>query len=99
MSTLPETWDDVKFVDGYPGKFVVLARRTGNTWYVAGINGENSERNLKLYLPFINLTTKGFIITDSEDSKNFVKKNIDFSNPINITMHPYGGFVIKTNSN
>lgn len=35
MSTLPNWWDDVKFIDGYPGKIVVLARKTGGVWYIA----------------------------------------------------------------
>jgi alpha-glucosidase len=96
MRSLPETWDDVKFIDGYPGKFVVLARKKGDSWYIAGINGENSERTLALNIPFINNVSKGFIITDSDNKKDFIKKDVDFSKPINITMNPYGGFVIKT---
>ncbi len=99
MRTLPETWDDVKFIDGYPGKYVVLARRKGNRWFVAGINGENTPRKIILNVPFISKAAKGFIITDSDDAKNFVKRNVDFTSPLNITMHPYGGFVIKTLSN
>jgi hypothetical protein len=95
MSSLPYTWDDVKFIDGYPGKYVVLARRKGNDWYIAGINGEKSERKITLNVPFINKSSKGFIITDSDDSKNFSTRDIDFSSSINLTMQPYGGFVIK----
>ncbi len=96
MSSLPETWDDVKFIDGYPGKYVVLARRKGDKWYIAGINGENSSRKITLNFSFIGKSLKGFIITDSDNGKNFVKKDVDLSNPIDITMQPYGGFVIKT---
>jgi alpha-glucosidase len=96
MSSLPETWDDVKFIDGYPGKYVVLARKKGNNWFIAGINGENSSRTIILNVPFINNKTKGFIITDSDDSKNFITRDIDFSTPVSITMQSYGGFVIKT---
>jgi alpha-glucosidase len=96
MSYLPETWDDLKFIDGYPGKYVVLARKKGNVWYIAGINGENLEHTVTLNFPFINNTTKGSIITDSDDVKEFIKRDIDFSTPVNITMHPYGGFVIET---
>lgn len=95
MSTLPETWDEVKFIDGFPGKFVVMARRKGDRWYIAGINGENNARTLTLNVPFINKKSKGFIITDSDDKKEFVKKDIDFSKPVTITLNPYGGFVIK----
>jgi len=96
MSTLPETWDDLKFIDGFPGKFVVLARRKGEKWYIAGINGENTFRTITLKVPFISNTSKGIIITDSENAKDFIKKDINFLMPINITMHPYGGFTIKT---
>ncbi len=96
MSTLPETWDDVKFIDGLPGKFVVLARRKGDRWYIAGINGENSERTITLNVPFISNTSKGIIITDSDNAGDFIERDIDFSAPLKLIMHPYGGFVIRT---
>lgn len=96
MSSLPETWDDVKFIDGFPGKYVVLARKKGNMWYIAGINGENSSRTLKLNVSFISNKSKGFIITDSLNDNKLKKDEIDFSKPITLTLNPYGGFVIKT---
>jgi len=96
MSSLPETWDDVKFVDGYPGKYVVLARKKGNAWYIAGINGENSEHTLTLDIPFISQKSNGIIITDSDNKNELIKTEVDFSKPIKISMQPNGGFVIKT---
>jgi alpha-glucosidase len=96
MSSLPENWDDVKFVDGCPGKFVVLARKKGNRWFIAGINGENSERTITLNIPFISEPFKGILITDSVDAKDLMKKDVGFSAPLKITMFPNGGFVIKT---
>ncbi len=95
MSSVPETWDDVKFIDGYPGKFVVLARKKDNTWYIAGINGETTERTLNLNLSFIKETSKGILITDTKDGKDFVKQNTQISKSVKIAMQPYGGFVIK----
>ena len=47
---IPAVWDDTKFIDGYPGKFVVLARQGDGHWYLAGINGETAERKLTLDL-------------------------------------------------
>ena len=95
MSTLPETWDDVKFIDGFPGKFVVIARKKGDTAYIAGINGQaNTERTLTLNIPFISDKSKGIIIADSNNKKELVKKDIDFSKPIDL--HVYGGLIIKT---
>jgi len=96
MSTLPTSWDDVKFIDGYPGKFVVLARRKGNMWYIAGINGEEKKRTIELKLQFINKKSKGLLITDSKDGKWLVKRHIDLSKSQKIKVVPYGGFVIKT---
>ena len=40
MKEVPTTWDEVRFIDGYPGKYVVLARRKGDKWYVAGVNAQ-----------------------------------------------------------
>ncbi|MEG8988601.1 glycoside hydrolase family 97 catalytic domain-containing protein [Ignavibacteria bacterium 4148-Me] len=96
IRTVPNVWDDVKFIDGYPGKFVVLARKKGDTWYIAGINGENSERVVDLNVSFLGKKSKGFMITDSEDGNRFVKKNVNLSKPLKIKFHPYGGFVIQT---
>lgn len=53
MKEVPTTWDEVKFIDGYPGKYVILARRHGNTWYVAGVNAQTETLKLKAKLPMI----------------------------------------------
>ena len=96
MSTLPDRWDDVKFIDGYPGKYVVLARKRGGVWYIAGINGENSPRTITLQVPFIGPASKGVLIGDSDPGKDFIERKVDFSKPIQLMLQPCGGFVIKT---
>src|SRR5690606_17030037 len=53
LRALPNSWDDVKFIDGYPGKYVIIARKSGDNWYIAGINGEMQEKQLALNLSFI----------------------------------------------
>ena len=96
MSTLPDRWDDVKFIDGYPGKYVVLARKTGSVWYIVGINGEQSPRTLTLDIPFVRPATKGVFIGDSDTGKDFMEREVDLSQRVQLTLLPYGGFVIKT---
>jgi len=96
MSSLPETWDDVKFIDGVPGKYAVVARKKGDQWYIAGINGENIERTVMLNVPFINKSSRGILITDSSNAKDFINTGVDFSKPIKLDIYPFGGFVIKT---
>ena len=48
FSHLPAVWDETRFVSGYPGESVVLARRSGDTWYIAGINGTDEQKALPL---------------------------------------------------
>ena len=74
MSTLPENWDDVKFIDGFPGRFVILASKKGGRWHIASIKGENSVRKITLNVPFISDISKGIIITDSINTKDFIKR-------------------------
>lgn len=51
MKEVPTTWDEVKFIDGYPSKYVIMARRSGDKWYVAGINAQ--EEPLTVNLPVL----------------------------------------------
>ena len=51
MKTVPTTWDEIRFIDGYPGKYVIIARRHGDKWYVAGINAQKETLKLKVKLP------------------------------------------------
>ena len=53
LGELPVAWDETRFVSGYPGESAVLARRSGDTWYVAGINGKDEPQTLTLPLDFI----------------------------------------------
>ncbi len=51
MKNVPTTWDEVKFIDGYPGKYIVMARKSGEDWYVAAINAEDDTLNAEIELP------------------------------------------------
>lgn len=93
IKRIPTQWDDVKFVDGYPGKLVVLARRTGNRWIVVGLNGEAQEKKVTVDLSFIN-ASKGNCIIDSAEQK-VIQQEIVPSNNTSITLQSNGGFVIE----
>ena len=50
MKQVPTTWDETRFIDGYPGKYIVLARRHADRWYVAAMNAEPQAKQLTLDL-------------------------------------------------
>ncbi|MEP6805356.1 MAG: glycoside hydrolase family 97 C-terminal domain-containing protein, partial [Flavobacterium sp.] len=53
MKEVPTTWDEVRFLEGYPGKYAVIARRKGPKWYIAGVNAQKEPLKIKLKLPMI----------------------------------------------
>lgn len=93
LRELPREWDDVKFIDGYPGKFVVLARKAGDAWYIAGINAETEPKTLTLDLSFVG-DKAGALITSGETERSFVQQDINSKTPQTITLRPSAGFVM-----
>lgn len=95
MKDVPATWDEIKFIDGYPGKYAVLARRHGDKWYVAGINAEKETLNLKLKLPMFPAGEEVDIYSDNkvlEGSKNTFK--INKKQEVELAIPCNGGVVI-----
>ena len=89
---LPTIWDETRLVSGYPGESVVIARRHGDTWYVAGINGRDEAQTLKTDLSFIG-ETKSIQLYADEAGKPWVITN-PASLPSEIMCQPRGGFVL-----
>jgi len=91
LQNLPRSWDDSKYVDGFPGQYAVIARRAGKTWYVAGFNGGDSDKTLTLDLSFI--AKRGKLISDGATERAFVQSDITANKSTQITIKPHGGFV------
>jgi len=96
LKHIPSVWDESVFIDGFPGKLTVMARRSGNTWYVAGINGEPVDKELKLDLSFIK-SEKGLQITEGTDRFSYKIEKTTFGNEnkITLTIKGNGGFFMK----
>ncbi|HLO38221.1 MAG TPA: glycoside hydrolase family 97 C-terminal domain-containing protein, partial [Lacibacter sp.] len=93
LKDLPAAWDDVKFIDGYPGKYVVIARRYQNKWYIAGINAQQSSQTVELNLSLFK-KQKASLITEGETSLSFIEKKLNGKGKQKISMQPSGGFVL-----
>lgn len=93
LKTIPDYWDDVKFLDGYPGKYAIIARRSGNRWYIAGINGEKNERKVDLDLTSFK-KNKATIFTDGTGEELFSKTTLNETKKYHLTMRANGGFVM-----
>ena len=95
LRELPTEWDDVKFIDGYPGKYVVIARRAGSNWYIAGINAEKNSRTIEIDLGFAKASSATAITSGSNGPRSFQSEKVDIKKPYKITLNHAQGFVMK----
>lgn len=95
LKEVPVAWDETKFIDGYPGKHVIIARRKENIWYVVGINGESVNKKFDLGIGFVKNPQTILLITRGVDDRSFQVeiKNIDTAKPLAIHLNPQDGFL------
>ena len=100
LREIPTTWDEVQYIDGYPTQFVVLARRTGNKWYVGGLNGTQEKKVLTLSLPmFAGKTVRYY--TDKPQKKGELLPTSELKNlkvgadgKAKVTIQAMGGIIL-----
>lgn len=99
LKIVPTTWDDIKFVGGYPGDYVALAKRNGDKWYIGVMNnsiGKTVELNLA-FLPAGNYEAETWSDTKNSDKepKELKKATLSIKSPgtFKVTMAKDGGFV------
>ena len=95
LREVPTTWDETVFLNGYPGKYVVLARRHADRWYIAGINAGKEPLKLELNLP---MCRKGDKISYYSDTKDRApqQEDMEIKRPekVKVTLQPEGGIIL-----
>ena len=95
MKEVPTTWDEVRFIDGYPGKYVILARRHGDKWYIAGVNAQKETLQLKVNLPMFSNGEKVRLFSDDKVLQGGVKQiGIGKKQELQLTIPCTGGVLI-----
>lgn len=96
MKAVPVEWDESVFVDGFPGQYVVVARRKGGKWFIAGINGEEKSKSLSLDLAFL-AGKDGNLITDDTEKRSWTQKPviIPSNGKFEIALKANGGFLLQ----
>jgi hypothetical protein len=93
LRELPRRWDDVRFLAGEPGRYVVLARRAGRQWFVAGLNADDTPRDVTLDLAWLG-HRNGQLISDGEGPRDFAEARLA-APAARVTLAPHGGFVAR----
>lgn len=94
MKTVPTRWDNIEFIDGYPGKYVILSRTNANTDYIAGINAQKEPMKVSIDIP------EGDVVMLSDGKNGKLIRSmpkIKSGKKLTVTMQPDGGFVVIVN--
>ena len=95
LKQAPTTWDETLHIDGYPGKYSVLARRHGKDWYIAGVNAQKEPLKLKLSLPMFAGKKVKVYNDNAEKITSLSETEIKKNGELEIVIQTGGGFVIK----
>lgn len=94
MKEVPTTWDETRFVDGYPGKYAVVARRHGDKWYIAGVNAQKDPITVTLKVPMVAGEEVKYY-GDGKDKSSFTKNlKINKKGEVKVTIQSEGGIVL-----
>ena len=98
LKAVPAAWDDTRSIRAEPGETVVVARRSGNAWYVGGINGRSTPQNVTVALAFLGAGSwKGTVIADGDADRTFRvdSRAATSKDQLPIAMRARGGFVAR----
>ena len=100
LREVPTPWDEPRFIDGYPGKYIVMARRSGDKWYIVGLNATEEPRKLDIDIPMFAGSTPSYYY-DKPSKKSLWpestlgKIKVDTKGKAKVTIQPNGGIIIK----
>lgn len=96
MKQVPTTWDETRFIDGYPGKYIIMARRSGTQWLVVGINAEEQPLKKTITLPMFEKGAQLQVFSDDAQLNGSVKAvKQNKKQQLTITIPCNGGVVVK----
>jgi hypothetical protein len=95
MKQVPVTWDETRFIEGYPGKYIVLARRHGDTWYVAAVNAGSEPLKLKLDLDMFAGKTVSLYKDDKRGEPQLIPLKVKEKGRVQLEVYPQGGIVLS----
>lgn len=92
---VPTTWDETLYIDGYPGKHAIIARRHGEQWYIAGVNAGKQPLELKIKLPML-AGKRVKLYNDNKNKETYLEEVVVRKDGVyKITIQPNGGFIMK----
>lgn len=100
IKAVPATWDETRVVDGEPGEYITIARRSGDDWYVGSMTSW-TPRTLRIPLTFLGPGSyEAQIYADAPDADRLPKKvaietkRVDRTMELEARLAPGGGYAV-----
>lgn len=94
---LPSSWDETEYIAGEPGTYTVLARRSGDSWYVGAIT--SSSKNVTFEFDFLDegYNYTALIFNDGNGKYDLLtdSKVVKRGDEITMSLKTNGGFSIR----
>lgn len=68
LREVPAHWDEIRYIDGRPGEYIILARRLNSHWFVTAVNASNKPLEADLSLDFMKGKSVRRIISKGKNS-------------------------------
>lgn len=94
LKKVPAVWDEVRYIDGYPGKFVAIARRSGDGWYIAATHADSGPKEMKLELPWLGGKTLNMLYDKEDRTAGFKKVTAGNDGSVTLSLETGGGAVL-----
>jgi alpha-glucosidase len=96
LKEVPNAWDNIKLIDGYPGRDIIIARQKQKVWYIGGLNSEKIEKNKTITFGFLTegVKYKLTLISDGNHDKEITTRYlvVDKSSSVDVNLLRRGGF-------
>lgn len=94
MKKVPTTWDETVFIDGYPGEYVVLARRHGKQWFVVGVNAKKENLKIEVDLPMLASKTVTLYLDNKDLKSSKGKLKVNKKRRVKLSLPSDGGILL-----
>ena len=95
FKNLPAKWDSIEFLEGNVQDYTVLARQSGNSWFVAGVS--QNAKNVSVNLDFLKPDTNYIATVFADKTKTEIaisNKTVTSADSLSLSMITNGGFVV-----
>lgn len=101
ITSLPDTFDETKIIQGKLGSYIIVARRNGSDWYLGGQtnwDGRDVELSLDILPPGTyqaTIVSDGINANHNAEDYRIEQKTLTTNDQLSLKMANGGGFLIK----